>query len=76
MLRRAIHRADTHNEIVDGGPDRDSGGELASWWDPDESRIGPWGVQSVDHVDIDFWQGRLADDLVDTAITALVDELQ
>ncbi len=43
---------------------------------PDKSRIVPWGVQSIDHEDIDFWQGRLADDIVDTAITALVDELQ
>jgi mRNA-degrading endonuclease toxin of MazEF toxin-antitoxin module len=43
---------------------------------PDESRIVPWGVQSIGHEDIDFWQGRLADDIVDTATTALVDELR
>jgi len=24
---------------------------------PDESRIVPWGVQSLSHNDIDFWQG-------------------
>lgn len=43
---------------------------------PDESRVVPWGVQSIGHEDIDFWQGRLADDLVDTATTALVDALR
>lgn len=43
---------------------------------PDESRILPWGVQPVGHEDIDFWQGSLADGLVDTATTALVDELR
>lgn len=43
---------------------------------PDESRIVPWGVQSVDDDDIDFWQGRLDGTLVDDAVAALVDELQ
>ena len=43
---------------------------------PAESRIVPWGVQSVDHEDIDFWQGRLASDLVDRAVAALIEELQ
>ncbi|SDR34797.1 type II toxin-antitoxin system PemK/MazF family toxin [Natronobacterium texcoconense] len=43
---------------------------------PDESRIIPWGVQSIDHGDIDFWQGRLKESLVDEAVSALVDELQ
>lgn len=43
---------------------------------PDESRIVPWGVQSIDHEDIDFWQGRLASDTVDDATAALVDELR
>lgn len=43
---------------------------------PDESRIVPWGVQSIGHDDIDFWQGRLADDIVGIATTALVDELR
>ena len=43
---------------------------------PDESRIVPWGVQSIGHEDIDFWQGRLSDDIVDNATTALVDELR
>jgi hypothetical protein len=41
---------------------------------PDGSRIVPWGVQSIGYEDIDFWQGRLVDDIVDTATTALVDE--
>ena len=43
---------------------------------PAESRIVPWGVQSVDHEDIDFWQGRLASDLVDRAVAALIEEVQ
>jgi len=43
---------------------------------PDESRIVPWGVQSIDHEEIDFWQGRLDSDLVDRAVAALVEELQ
>lgn len=43
---------------------------------PDESRIVPWGVQSIGHEDIDFWQGRLQANLIDEAMTALVDELQ
>ncbi|WP_281194431.1 type II toxin-antitoxin system PemK/MazF family toxin [Halorubrum sp. F4] len=43
---------------------------------PDESRIVPWGVQSIDYEDIDFWQGRLETTLVDEAVAALVDELE
>ena len=43
---------------------------------PDESRIVPWGVQSIDREDIDFWQGRLAETLVDEAVAALVEELE
>ena len=43
---------------------------------PDESRIVPWGVQSIDHEDIEFWQGRLESSLVDEAVAALVEELQ
>ena len=43
---------------------------------PDESRIVPWSVQSIGHEDIDFWQGRLADDIVDNATTALVKEFR
>ena len=43
---------------------------------PAESRIVPWGVQSIDHEDIDFWQGRLESNLVDEAVAALAQELQ
>jgi len=43
---------------------------------PDDRRIVPWGVQSVSRDDIDFWQGRLDAELVDVAVTALVEELQ
>lgn len=42
---------------------------------PAASRIVPWGVQSIDREDIDYWQGRLDDELVDRAVAALVDEL-
>lgn len=43
---------------------------------PTESRIVPWGIQSIDREDIDFWQGRLGSDLVNEAVAALVEELQ
>ena len=43
---------------------------------PDESRIVPWGVQSLDREDIDYWQGRLTSGLVDEAVAALINELQ
>ena len=43
---------------------------------PDDSRIVPWGVQSVSRDDINFWQGRLDAELVDAAVTALVEELR
>ena len=42
---------------------------------PNESRIVPWGVQSIAREDIDFWQGRLDSELVDDAVAALVEEL-
>jgi mRNA interferase MazF len=43
---------------------------------PAESRIVPWGVQSIGREDIDRWQGRLKDEVVDEAIHALVAELE
>jgi hypothetical protein len=43
---------------------------------PDESRLIPWAVQSIGRADIDHWQGRLADDVVETAIEALTAYLQ
>lgn len=43
---------------------------------PVDSRIVPWGVQSIDHADIDFWQGGLKDEVVEEAAAALVEELQ
>ncbi len=43
---------------------------------PVESQIVPWGVQSIGHEDIDFWQGRLDSDLVDEVVTSLVGELR
>jgi hypothetical protein len=43
---------------------------------PEESRIVPWGVQSINQEDIDFWQGRLENDFVDEAVDAFIDELR
>lgn len=43
---------------------------------PEESRIVPWGVQSLDAADIGFWQGRLDEELVDDTVDALVAELR
>lgn len=43
---------------------------------PERSRIVPWGVQSIDAADVDFWQGRLEGDLVEEAVAALVTELE
>lgn len=43
---------------------------------PNESRIVPWGVQSIRHEDVDFWQGHIAEGIVDEAVAALVEELQ
>ncbi|MDS0295479.1 type II toxin-antitoxin system PemK/MazF family toxin [Halogeometricum luteum] len=43
---------------------------------PEESRIVPWGIQSISYEDIDFWQGRLRDGIVDEAVSRLVEELQ
>ena len=43
---------------------------------PDESRIVPWGVQSIHHEDIDCWQRRVDTEPVDEAVAALVEELQ
>ena len=43
---------------------------------PEDSRIAPWGVQSIDHEDVDFWQGRVESTVVDEAVAALVDELR
>nr|WP_246084363.1 ArsR family transcriptional regulator [Salinadaptatus halalkaliphilus] len=43
---------------------------------PDDSRIVPWGVQSIDSADIDFWQGRLEETVVAEAIAALVEQIQ
>ena len=51
----------------------------ASWrrgGTPEESRIVPWAVQSLDAEDIEFWQGRLDEALVDDAVDALVEELR
>lgn len=42
---------------------------------PTESRIVPWGVQSLESEDIDFWQGRLDRSLLEDSIEALIDEL-
>lgn len=43
---------------------------------PATSRVVPWGVQSLARSDIDRWQGRLDDGVVDEAVDALVAELR
>lgn len=43
---------------------------------PDESRVVPWSVQSISRGGIDFWQGTLAEEIIDNASSALVDELR
>jgi hypothetical protein len=42
---------------------------------PSESRIVPWGVQSIGPEAIDRWQGRLGDEIVEEAVEVLVEEL-
>lgn len=39
---------------------------------PENSRVIPWAVQSVDSADIDFWQGRLTDEFVGRATNSLI----
>jgi len=65
----------TSNAWMDGLMDIPEGGWLRGGT-PNKSRISPWGVQSTDHEDIEFWQGRLGSDFVDRAVAALVEELQ
>ncbi|QLG64251.1 type II toxin-antitoxin system PemK/MazF family toxin [Halorarum salinum] len=42
---------------------------------PPRSYVVPWGVQSLDRDDVEHWQGRLDQRLVDEAIRALTDYL-
>lgn len=51
----------------------------ASWsrgGTPDDSRIVPWGVQSLGSGDIDYWQGTLTDGLVEDAVQSLIGYLE
>lgn len=43
---------------------------------PEESRIIPWAIQSIDRDDIDYWQGRLAEDIVNVATESFIDYLR
>jgi len=43
---------------------------------PEESRIVPWGVQSIAREDIEFWQGRIEGAPVEEAVDTLVAELR
>ncbi|QKY21571.1 type II toxin-antitoxin system PemK/MazF family toxin [Halolamina sp. CBA1230] len=43
---------------------------------PEQSRIVPWSVQSVDADDIDRWQGRITREPFERAVDALIDELR
>lgn len=40
---------------------------------PEDSRIVPWGVQSIDRDDVAEWQGRLTSAVVDEAVESLVE---
>ncbi len=42
---------------------------------PNESSIVPWSVISIDHADLDFWQGRLRSSVVDDAVDSLTQYL-
>lgn len=50
-------------------------GEWIRGGTPESSRVVPWGVQSIRAGSLDFWQGRLAEAVLDRAIEALVAEL-
>lgn len=39
---------------------------------PEDSRIIPWAIQSIGHDDIDYWQGRIADDLLNVATESFI----
>ena len=43
---------------------------------PEGSRIVPWAVQSIDSDDIDYWQGRVDDQLLTKGVESLVGYLQ
>jgi mRNA-degrading endonuclease toxin of MazEF toxin-antitoxin module len=43
---------------------------------PEPSSIIPWSVETLEHADVDFWQGRLARPLIDDCVDILVDYLQ
>jgi len=75
VLRRAVYRAHVNIEILDDGLIDIPRESWLRGGVPNVSRIVPWGVQSIDHDDIDFWQGRLDGDLVNEAVVALVEEL-
>lgn len=39
---------------------------------PQSSSIVPWSVETIEHSDIEHWQGTLAEPTVDEAVTALI----
>jgi len=43
---------------------------------PEDSRVVPWAVQSIDSGDIDYWQGRVHEQLVTQVVESLVAYLQ
>lgn len=46
-----------------------------AWLDggtPEPSKIIPWSVETLEHPDVDFWQGRLAVSVIDEAVDRLV----
>lgn len=43
---------------------------------PADSRIVPWGVQSIDSEDIDYWQGRIDERRCTVVVESLVEYLR
>lgn len=43
---------------------------------PDDSRVIPWAIQSIDGADIEDWQGRLVDAVVNEAVESFVEYLR
>lgn len=43
---------------------------------PAQTQIIPWSVETLEHGDVDHWQGTLDNDFVATAVTELVGYLE
>lgn len=43
---------------------------------PSQSNVVPWGIQSIDREDVDYWQGSLDSEVLRAAVQSLIDELE